>query len=341
MTNLELNNSIKEQHSNNDSIIAELEETKREHERNRDYEKAFAVCKQICDLLSDTKGPDDIETLNYMVKLSFCYAEANHKDKARALMSEVYRRKCELFGENAPTTVRTQCANLLLYDCDDENASDLESAAGEKIELIYNIDDIDVMHAMYNYAFFLESYYGQTVLTPYLDILNWVLKFKGKGSSEHLSILSELADIYYVAELYEEAIEVGEEYYSYSCSKYGAEDNHTLLVDENLAKVYFFNENYKEAMRRLEKLSEIYERNGVEARRIIGVYCNLAICNYRNNNVDQARQMIKKAYDLCRNSDAELGMLANDTLELHTKLNDAKKHTFVFLRWRDVYGMFI
>ena len=330
MDNLEVKNSIQE-----------LEEIKHQHEKSRNYEAALNVCQQICDLLIDAKGADDIETLEYHVQLAFCYSNAHKDKKAKDIMWNVYLRKCELFGENAPTTIKTQCAHLRLFNSDDDETLELDEKAYEKIGLIYDTDDIDVMCAMYYYAHFLDSFYGYSAITPYEQIRDWTLKFRGKGSQEHLDILSELADIYYEHEFYDEAIEIGKEYYEYSCSKYGMEGQVTLLVLENLAKVYFFNDKFGEALLRLTSLSEIYERNGENADKKVETYCNIAMCFYKNGDIKRARANIKKAYDLCVEFDIENRKLAESVKDLFTKIHDNTMHTLVLLRWQYVYGMLI
>lgn len=330
MDDLEVKNSIRE-----------LEEIKCQHEKSRNYEAALDVCQQICDLLIDTKGADDIETLEYHVQLAFCYSNVHKHNMAKSVMWNVYLRKCELFGENAPTTIKTQCAHLRLFNSNDDETLELDEKAYEKIGLIYDTDDIDVMCAMYYYAHFLDSFYGYSAITPYEQIRDWTLKFRGKGSQEHLDILSELADIYYEHEFYDKAIEIGKEYYEHSCSKYGSEGKLTLLILENLAKVYFFYDKFGEALLRLTMLSEIYERNGEKADKKVETYCNIAMCFYKKGDIKRARVNAKKAYDLCVDSDIENSQLVESAKDLFAKINDNTIHKCIFLRWQYIYGKLV
>ena len=296
--------------------------------------------KQMSDYLFSTHGEDNIDALDYQVKLALCYKSKGRKDEAMSLMTEAYDRKCELLGENSPSTVRTLCANLKLYNTSDGDAFfDMIDEAGEKIDAIKDIDDENVVNALYNYASVLDDFYGHSAFSVYEEIRDWVQKFKGPGSDDYLHILSELGDIYYELELYDEAIETGEEFYSYACDNHGAEDKYTLAIYENLAKVYFFNENFDEAALRLKKLADVYERQEKEPKILAETYYNMALCYYCKKDFDNAINSVQKSCDLCALSGIENDKLTNYSRNLLFALKNKAGHMFMFTRWQNIWGI--
>ncbi len=301
-------------------------------------DKLAVVYKRMCDYLSDTLGPDHTEVFDYQVKLAFCYDRIGESEKARSLMSSVYERKCELFGESSPSTIRTLCAKLQLYTNDEDVFDDMEAEARCKLDQIKDIDDVDVTRALNNYAGALGDLYGYSAFSVYEEIQEWIVKFRGEGSPEELSILSDLSDMYYELEFYEDAIKVGTRFYSYLKDEYGETDKYTLAVYENLAKVYLFNGDYDEAMRRLEKLVEIYSRYEEEPSKIAEIYYNMSICSYLRKDTDNAIKNAQKAYDLCVDSDSINDDFVNGVYSLLSKLQSGYKSGILFYRWREIWG---
>lgn len=289
----------------------------------------------------ETHGVDSQEALNCQVKLALAYDKAGKRKEARSLMDQIYDRKCELFGEMSPSAVRTFCARLLLYNVENNEDSyvDMLNKAEEKLEQIKETDDNDVLNALYNYASALARFYDHSPAGVYEDILRWVEKFRGEGSGDHLHILSELSDVYYELEFYEEAIEVGNRLYSYLQAQYGDEDENTLAAYENLAKVYYFDEKYNEALHRLDRLVGIYIRSEKDAKKIVETYYNMAVCYGQKKDNESAIEKLQVAYDLCNRTDGINADLVNEVRSLLSALKNGGGHMFLVRRWNDLWGI--
>ena len=324
-----------------EKTLSELKELENVCWRNHDYKALTSVTKQICDHLIAKLGPDDTEVSNYQVRLAFCYNKTNRKNEARVLMDDVYNRKCKLFGETSPSTIRTLCAKLQLYNVDDDGDVffDMEATVRDKLNQIKDSDDIDVMHALYNYAAALGNFYGHSAVGVYEEILEWVVKFRCECSPEHFSILSELSDVYYELEFDEEAIELGEQYYRCSCKKHGEEDKYTLAIYENLAKLYFLSGNYDEALKRLDRLCGIYTRLDESPERIIVIYYNMAVCYGQKRENSEATAKLQAAYDLCIKSGTTDAELVSEVGNLLSALQKGVGHIFLIRRWHNLWGM--
>ena len=323
-----------------DQKFTDLEAQKKAYEKERDHVNAREVCREICDYLSDTLGPDHPDTLDYRVKLAFSYQRCREREEARRMMDEIHKRKCELFGELSPAAVRTFCAKAQLYNVEDDEDVffDIEAEAHRQIGCILESDDIDVMYALYNYAYVMNEYYGHSALSVYEEIRDWTLKHRGAESHEYLSAVSELCDVYYELEFYDEAIEVGEEYYAHLLKKHGSDDEYVLMACENLAKVYFFNGDYSEAQRYLDTYVAVCERREGSEEKLLEAYYNMSLCAYLNKDTEAAKSCSEKMYELINTSINEENPLRNEALPLYQKIQSEKKSPFFFLRWHDVWG---
>ena len=324
--------------------LAELEQLKAECESTRNHEAKVGVCRQIYEYFSETEGPDSEAALEAKVKLAFAHQRAWQKALAVQTLDEVHARKCELFGDTAPTTVKTLCARLMLFDDYDDEFEAMLDEAYQKMDQIIEVDDNDVMLALYNLAATMDGYFDNPSVSTYEAIREWVVKFRGKESREYFAILSELADVYYSADFDDEALEVGEEYYAHCVESYGEESDDALYCYENIAKVYFVMGNHAEAVRRLERLLEVYgRREGDNVAKLVELNHNMAVCQYLTGDTDAARGFAAAAHLLCTNPDNEskLGHLTKDVEDLYTKLSDGGKHGVLSLRWRYAWGAMI
>lgn len=326
------------------STLEELEQLKFKYAKELNREAVVDVCRRIYDHIADAEGPDSEAAFDAKVKLAFAHDKAWHKDKAVEVMNEVHSRKCELFGETAPTTVKTLCARLMLFRVYDDEFENMLDEAYKKMDQIIDVDDNDVMIALYNLAAVMDGYFDNPSVSSYEAIRDWVVKFRGKESREYYAILSELADVYYSADFDEEALEVGEEYYIHCCESYGEESDDALYCYENIAKVHFVMGHHHEAIRHLERLLEVYGRKeGDSVSKLVELNHNMAICQYLAGDTDAARKFSEAAYLLCTNPDYEslLGYIVNDVKDLYTKLGDGGKHGILSLRWRYAWGAMI
>ena len=326
-----------------DKRIISLESEKEAYEEEGNHDKAREVCREICDYLGDTLGQDHPDTLNYRVKLAFSYHRCMEREEARRMMDEIHKRKCELFGDLSPTAVRTFCAKAQLYNVEDDEDVffDIESEAHRQIGCILENDDIDVMHALYNYACVMNEYYGHSALSVYEEIRDWTLKHRGAESPEYLFAVSELCDVYYELEFYDEAIEVGEEHYAYLLKKHGADDEYVLMACESLAKVYFFNSDYSEAQRYLDTYVTAYEKRDGSEEKLIVAYYNISLCAYLNEDTDGAKRYAEKMHKLLNASIGEKKALHNEAMSLCQRIQNDEKCTLLFVRWNDLWGRFL
>lgn len=309
--------------------------------RERNNDELIGLYNKLIKYLTDTQGKDCVEALDYQVKLALCYDAKRERKVARSLMSEAYERKYELLGKNDPSTVRTLCAKLQLYSDPDETATFLDMAieAGAGLDIVKDIDSPDVLNALYNYARAFDAFYGYSALYEYEAIREWVLKFRGKGSDDDLNILSELADIYYEHELYEEAIKLGEEFCSYVAASHGAEDDYTLAICENLAKVFFFTEDYTASLSRLENVAKHYEKQGRDAHEMAAIYYNMALCYHKNGDDDAAIKNLQHCHELCEESKDESTDLEKYVSSFMLALQNKGARLCLLLRWRNVWAM--
>jgi hypothetical protein len=258
-------------------------------------------------------------------------------------------KKCEcshnehsiINNENNPITVKALCERLRLFNTQnyDSGFFTMIEEARKRLDIAEDTDGNDVISALYSYASILDEYYGHPALGVYEEIREWVVKFKGAGSDDDISILSELSDIYYELELYEDAIKTGELLYLSVCSKRGEEDNCALAIHENLAKIFFLNDCYKDSMLRLKRLANVYECQKRDPDIIAEIYYNIAVCCYKNNDASLAKENLQLAKKLCDSSEKELSELNEYILSFLSALSGNAGSVFLLTRWRNVWAI--
>ena len=298
------------------------------------------AAEKDCLHIAREKGTNSKEALDARVRLAFAYSEGGKRKEALSLMDEVYERKCELFGKESPSAVRTFCARLLLSDINDEEGFiDKLKEASKQLDLIINIDDSDVPSALHSYAQACEKFYDTPSIDVYERICKWTEEFKGTGSKEHIFALGELADVYYYLELDEEAIEVGTRIYSYSKDTYGEENEYTVMVCENLAKLYYFCGETDESIKLLDLVLGVYESLGAQTVKKVEAYYNSALCAWRKKDTETADQKLTKAHELCLTDGLENTLLRQNVEKLLRALQSGTGSIFLTLRWSNLFGV--
>lgn len=299
------------------------------------------LCNRLIEYLYATEGQDSKDALDYRVKVALCLDSKRKREEARTLLSDVYARKCELFGKGSPSAVRTFCAGLCLYFSSnyEDEFSDMLDKARQMLDEIKNIDDYDVMSALHNYADALSEFYGHSALGVYEEMREWVLKFRGAGSDDDLAILSDLCDVYYELEFYDEAIDAGKELYSFASDKYGEHDDYTLSVCENFAKVCYLNDNYDEALSRLDDLAKAYSDNDENRMKLIEFYYNAAVCYAKKTDNSAAKDKLSLAHGMCLKAGLENTDTGKEVKNLLCALNNGEAHVFLTTRWSNLWGI--
>ena len=308
--------------------------------RQKDFQGMAKWTGRLCDYLKATKGPGNVETLDTQASLAFVYKKLNDIKRARALITRVYNRKVELFGELAPTTVKTLCEKCCLYNPakgDGNYFYDIITAAKGKLKLVKDIDDADVLKAYKNYANALEAYYDHPPFYVYEEMREWIVKFKGEGSADDISILTELSAIYFCLEFEDEALATEKLLLSYEIKNNGMGTSYAGALCERIAQLYFNKKRYKTAIRYLKKITDSLDHDAQNPMLIAEVYYNMAICYYMIKDRDEALKCVRKACDAFSSVEGFDEEITNNVrYTLHNaldKLESGKKSGTLQTRW--------
>lgn len=311
------------------------------YEMERDG-KLVRVYERLCAYLADTLGDDAEDVLDCRISLAFAYDDARRNGDARRVVNDVYRRRCVLFGEESPVSVKTYCVMIGFYygpQGDEDRFYAMLKEARLKLDRLADVDDDDVVSALYHYAYALGLDYGYSAFEVYEEILARTARFKGEDSPAYSSVLGDLCDAYYELELFDDAIREGTRFHAYLEKQYGKGDKYTLAVYQNLARVYYLDGRYDEALERIEELIGIYQSYELEAERIIEAYYNAALCYRQKEDTATAIERLKAAHELCSLGEIKSTELTEEVSRYLNVLLGAVPHVLLTTQWNELWGL--